>query len=290
MKKYIQYILGILILISLGTTSVHAASLKSEISVNQDGKVVIKNAKIMQLAGKSFFARAEWNDIYLKFLIRTDDSTKITKRVKGTTNYSEIKEGHIVNVEGRLNTSSDNLDIVATAIQDLSLDSNVGTFSGTVIAVNPTANTFSLSTKAEGVITVAADSATITKGSLTITPAHIKIGDKVLSATGTYTFTTKTLAAGGVTLYQDPSQFAPKTVIGVLKSVSSTSVPTTLTVAIEGKIFTVNISAKTELLNNARKNAVLSRFVPGDSLRIYGSRIESLDLILNAEVVRNTTL
>lgn len=288
MKKYLTVALLALILVTPQPT---LAAPKSEISVTPEGKVIVKNARIVQAAGRSFFARAEWNDIFLRMLIRTDVNTKITKHFRGTAQYSEILEGHYVNFEGRLNSSSDTFDILASSVQDISLDSDLGTFSGTITSVNSTNNTFSLSTKSDGIITVSlSNSPTITKGALTLTPSLVHAGDKVLAVTGSYTFPTKTLVANGITLFQDPAQFAPQTFIGTFKATQSTTLPTTMTAVIDGKAYTVRLAAKTQILNTRKAPVLLTRFDAGDSIRIYGRKVESLDLIIDAEVVRNISL
>ncbi len=288
MKKFL--FLAALSLILIGSSAVYAAGPKSELSIDTEGRVTIKNARIIQVAGKSFFARAEWNDIFLRVLIRTDDKTKISKRFKGSALYADIQEGHYLNVEGRLNTSSDTFDIVASSIQDLSLESDTGKFSGTISAINIPANTFTLATKEEGKITVSLAGATITKGSLMLKPDLLRVGDKVLAAVGSYTFPTKTLAAAGITIFQDPAQFISKTYVGKLISVQGTSLPTTLSVAIDGRDYVVQLSTTTEILNTAKKHVLLSRFLTGDPIRIYGKKVESLSNIIEAEVVRNINI
>ena len=288
MKKHT---LGSVIALLLMLPATALAAPKSEISVSADGKVTIKNLHVVQVAGRSYFARAEWDDISLKMLVRTDANTKITKHFKGTAQYGDILQGHYLNVEGHLNSSSDTFDVVASSVQDVSLDSDVGTFSGTVTAVNTNANTLTLATKTDGVITVSLGNApTITRGSLNLTLSLVGAGDKILAATGSYDFPTKTLTANGITIFQDPAQFTSRTFTGTFKSAEGTSLPTSLIVTINGKDYTVRLGKTSSVLTGGKKPVVLSRFVTGDPLRIYGKRVESLDPIIEAEVVRNTNL
>ena len=59
---------------------------------------------------------------------------------------------------------------------------------------------------------------------------------------------------------------------------------------IDGKVYTVNLAQTTLVLNKVRSAALLSRFVVGDTVRIYG-RIEEVDEpIIDAEILRNISL
>jgi hypothetical protein len=56
---------------------------------------------------------------------------------------------------------------------------------------------------------------------------------------------------------------------------------------IDGTTYTVHLSAKTSVLNTAKKPANLVRFVVGDTVRLFGAiRKDSLTTI-DAEVIRD---
>jgi hypothetical protein len=52
----------------------------------------------------------------------------------------------------------------------------------------------------------------------------------------------------------------------------------------------VNLSDKTLIMSANRNSALLNRFVAGDTIRLYGTREEIDDPVIDAEVVRNTNL
>lgn len=260
-----------------------------EIQINPAGKVFIRGAKVVQVAGNSFFTRVEWDDISLKVLLRTDTTTKILKKYSGTAIASDIKEGHYLDIEGTLNTSADNLDIVGTVVRDLSLQTDGATFSGTIQKVGSGSAT--LKTATGEIITLSIGPETkISKGTLQLTPELVQPGNKALRAVGVYSFQTKTLATAELILERDSALYKPQIFEGVFRSSATTTREINLVVEIGKVPFTVFFTEKTAILNRARTKTSFNRFVPGDTVRIYGTRRESLTPQIDAEIIRNTNI
>ncbi len=74
---------------------------------------------------------------------------------------------------------------------------------------------------------------------------------------------------------------------GTLQMVSTTTLPASLTLAMGGTSYTVNLSASTLVLANNWATTSLSLFVPGDTIRIFGTMTGTTTL--TALVVRNTS-
>ena len=77
------------------------------------------------------------------------------------------------------------------------------------------------------------------------------------------------------------------TVEGKLKSLTSTSIPTSIVVTSGDKDYTVNIATDTSVLNSSWLKATLSSFKVGDKVRAYGT---VTNLTMSATVVRDTNL
>jgi hypothetical protein len=78
------------------------------------------------------------------------------------------------------------------------------------------------------------------------------------------------------------------TIEGKISSIEGTTLPTTMVVKTEEKVYTVNIATNTSVLNESWLRAVLSSFNVGDKIRVYGT-VHS-DLTMDATVVRDTSL
>ena len=144
----------------------------------------------MQIAGSTLFTRATWGTTFLRMTILTGASTAFSKSHGESSALSEVKVGDILDIEGALVVSTDNLSINASKIRDHSLDKETKSLIGYVSAVNVASSTFSLVNATFGTTAVRVSTSTIVKkGSKTIGLADIVKNDKVLSASGSYDYT-----------------------------------------------------------------------------------------------------
>src|SRR3989344_3753840 len=274
--------------IILGFFSTAFAAPSSELKISSDGTFMAQNIVVMQKADTNLFARGVWGNAFVRLTILTSPvgvPAKITKKNGGIASVAVIREGDILSVEGSLAQGADYLLVNAKSIQDLSLLVEEKRVSGSVHSVNYGARSFALTDKVLGVVTVyATSSAKVTKGARTLTVGEIVQGDRVLSASGTYDYTTHVLNASAVELHQDQSVFAAKNFQGTLKSLSGTTLPASLTVAVGDTTYTVYLSAKDSVMSKNRTPVSLTRFVAGDTGRFYGSvrktDLKELDAII----------
>lgn len=261
------------------------------ISVSEKGEVKVKNAVVFHIISNTLFIRTNWDNAYIRWTIRTDNNTQIIKKFDGTASLSEIKVGHILNIDGNLVTGSESMDMKATFIRDLSLENEDGSFSGTVYNSDGGGKVLTLKTKNKKDITVTMDSDTVVKkGNININPSKIKTGDIVLGVSGIYHQPSETIKAKSIEIYQDKKVFAPRNFQGKLKSLSSTNLPTNAIVTVGSIDYTVVLGEKTQVLNNKKSNTKLNRFVEGDIVRFYGSIKEGAETTVDAEIIRNLDL
>jgi len=268
-----------------------SAGIRSEIIIDANGNVSAKNVKVFMVPepGKStfFYARAYWDDIFIRMTILTDDKTVITKKYGEKSSVFDIKEGDMVSVEGVFPTSADSLNIKASKITDLSLERESKEISGKITSIDSSLSSFSVFTSKGYSIKVNILGTPITKGVRTIGAGELAAGDRVLSITGIFDYRTDTIDADKITIYQDNVVFYPRNFQGTLKGLSGTSLPTTATVTVSGKDYIVHLSDKAEILSRSRAKTNLTRFVAGDTVRFYGS-IRPTDLsAVDAEIIRD---
>ena len=263
------------------------ASANSDIHFTPDGSITASGILVYQKAGTNLFCRATWGSAFIRLVIVTDASTKVIKGHGESAGVADIAEQDIISLDGALATGADSMVILAKKITDSSLQSADKTFSGAVLSVDTNAQTFTLKDKVFGKVTVATVNATITKGARTISLLDMKAGDKVLNVPGTYDYTTNTLTATSVVVYQDEKVFLPRNFQGTLKSISGTELPITIVVTIGGTDYTVHVPVGSTILKNSKAPALLSRFVVGDTVRFYGV-VRPINLTeVDAEVLRD---
>lgn len=263
----------------------------AEVHIDSKGNTTISEVKVMQLAGGTLFTRIYWGDSYIRLTIKTNNNTRFYRETGEGTTIAEIAVGNILDIAGTINSGSDVLTITATSIKNNSVQKKQNIFSGKVTGIDLSAGSFTLSTSNSGNVTVKTSSGTqFIKGSRNLDLAHLLVGDTITKTSGDYDIPTKTLQASSVTTFVPVGYYSPKNFQGKLVEGSSSSLPTTIKVSIDGKIYTVQLNSSTSILNTARKSVLLSRFVVGDTIRLYGAIREVDEPIIDAEIVRNTNL
>ncbi len=281
----------ILLLALLFSVPIAVQALSSEIHVTKDGKASVSSAKIMQIAGNTFFARLYWGDAFIRFTIKTNSATKFLRGTGEGTTIAEIKEGDILDVSGELQSQSDTLTVIASSVKNSSVQKEQMTLAGTVTGVDLSLRQFTFNNKERGVVTVSVATSTVfLKGTRTLDLEHLRVGDRVSKTSGDYDIPSKTLSAQSVTTYVDPALFKPRLFIGKLTEAPSSTNTPTIKVTISDTPFTVFLSGATTIMRNNRSTTTLQRFVAGDTIRLYGTRREVDEPIIDVEVVRNTNL
>lgn len=265
-----------------------ASAPPSEISIKPDGTFFATNVVVMQKSekeGTNLFARVTWGDVFLRVTVLAS-SAKITKNNGGNAAVGDILVGDILSVKGTLTPGADSLVINALEVRDLSLNVESKSISGTIKTLNAPLNTITLTDKKLGSITVVAPY-NIQKGARTITVGELAVGDKVLSASGTYDYATKTFVAESMEVYQDKAVFKAQNFQGTLKSLSGTALPTTAVVTVGKNEYTVYLPASAKVMSKNKASTTLQRYTAGDTVRFYGS-IRQINLQeIDASLIRN---
>jgi hypothetical protein len=302
MKIY-KFLINIAILLSLsmGSTAVaqtifsdsefDISNPKPEIYIDKTGKISIVGAKVMQFVSNVIYVRVIWQNSFMRLTIKTNQSTTITRKLGEAIKLSDIAVGNYLAINGTLESNSDSLSLFATSIKNLSDQKQQNNFSGTIVSID-TPSKFTLKTASGDSIQLnILPTSEISLGSRIVNSTYLKIGDKVMSTSGTYNYADKNFQVEKMRIYIDMSIFKPKNFKGILKTLPEKNLPTSMIVTINSKDYTVKLSADTQVINNKRKNIALSRFVEEDNIVLYGA-IQELDtpVIDNVEIVRNASL
>ena len=295
-----ELIIGIAILSSIGVTAYSAdgpidltrGEVKSTVTVNKEGDVSLQGIVVTQKAGTNIFAQSRWGSAVVRWVITISSTTALSRRFGAPSDIPEIAIGDYLNVDGVIQgLGGDSLVIKAKKIRNWTKEDESAEFSGVVANSNPENSTLTIILKdSPNIVAKLPTGLGIKKGARTIYMSEVKNGDKLLKARGVYNPIDRILSVESMEIFQEKSIFDSRNFQGSLKSIAATTLPTTLTVTVENKDYTVLLDEKTELMNKARGKALLQRFVAGDSIRIYGA-IEQTNLSnIKAEIVRNISL
>lgn len=264
---------------------------KPEIYIDKTGDISIVGAKVMQFVSNVIYVRVIWQNSFMRLTIKTDQSTNIARKFGEAIKLSDIAVGDYLSIEGTLESNSDSLSLLATKIKNLSDQKQQNNFTGTIYSIDAS-NKLTLKTASGDLVKLNLLSTTeISLGSRIVDFGYLKVGDKIISTSGTYNYADKNFQVDKMRVYIDMNIFKPKNFKGTLKTISEKTLPTSIVVTINSKDYTVKLSSTTQIINNKRKNIVLSRFVEGDSIVLYGAIQESdIPIIDNVEIIRNASL
>lgn len=264
------------------------ADVVSELNINPTGLFSAKNLVVMQKAGTNIFARATWGQAFVRTTLLLNASTTITKKHGESAVAADIREGDRIDVEGALSSGAEGLIITVRTLRDHALLRDGKTLSGTIASVAGGNDTFILNNKTFGTTTISVPSSvSIVQGARTITTADLRTGQKVLIASGTYDYAANTLTVNVLEIYQDPSVFKGRNFEGTLERIDATTLPTILTVRVGGSLYTVYLSGSTSVLSKSKVPAKLSRFMVGDTVRLFGTVRKTNLAEIDAEVIRD---
>ena len=270
---------------------------KPEVHIKPDGTIVVRSGRIDLIAGNTFYLGTFWGTLQMRFTLKTDANTTVTKRYGGRATVSEIKIGDYIDVEGDFFSGSDFFGVQGLRIKDWSLQEEAGTYSGVIVEVNPDEQ-FMLRTPQNQTISVRLSTSTsvfIKKGPITIPFGRLRKGDVVQRISGVYDYAKNILTAEDISVFQGKTEFLPRNFEGTLKQIVTSTIPAMMIVTIKGADYMVKISDKTPILKKNKSIAQIARFVVGDTIRFYGAVREEEKtltdaLVVDAEVVRNLSL
>jgi len=265
-----------------------AANIPSEISIKPDGTFFATNVIVMQKsekAGTNLFSRVTWGSVFLRITVLAF-SAKIIKNNGGSATVEDIQVGDILSVKGTLAPGADSLVINALEVRDLSLNVESKNISGIIKMLNVPLNSFTLTDKKLGAVSVVAPY-NIKKGARIITAGELAVGDKALSATGSFDYLTKTFTASDMEVYQDKSVFKAQNFQGTLKSLPGTALPTIAVITVGKTDYTIYLAASAKVMSKNKAATSLQRFTVGDKVRFYGAIRQTNLFEIDAEIVRN---
>ena len=285
--KYSAFTLCATVLLMLAFPA-RAANIPSEISIKPDGTFFATNVIVMQKsekAGTNLFSRVTWGSVFLRITVLAS-SAKIIKNNGGSATVEDIRVGDILSVKGTLAPGADSLVINALEVRDLSLNVESKNISGIIKMLNVPLNSFTLNDKKLGAVSVVAPYK-IQKGARTISVGELAVGDKILSATGSFDYATKTFTASDMEVYQDKSIFKAQNFQGTLKSLSNASLPANVAVTVGKNDYTVYLPATATVMSKNKAATALQRFTVGDKVRFYGAIRQTNLFEIDAEIIRN---
>ena len=259
--------------------------------IDKNGNVNINQAKVMLIAGTSFYLRYYVGLAFIRILITTTSDTKVYRRYGDNIPMSRIVVGDTINFQGTIQSTADTLTVVASSITDFSDQKQVGGFKGMVVGMGNPDGSFLLATSEQGNITVTTGTTTqIRKGTRFLTPDRIRPGDQITDAEGTFDHGSNTLTANIIVIYTDMSVYQPRNFQGTIKTITGAGNGRSIVFTTNGKDYSVVTDASAKILRANWTASSMDRFVAGDTIRIYGAIRETDDPIIDAEIIRDLNL
>lgn len=124
------------------------------VSIGDDGRALVRGAEVTAVSGGTLTAKTSWGSSALTWTVRTDGDTDFVRKNGSGTALGDIATGDIVSFSGMLDEDANAFTVDADAVKNWSKDDAKTVYTGTVTSVNDDNDTFVLSTKQNGSITV----------------------------------------------------------------------------------------------------------------------------------------
>lgn len=265
---------------------VHNVGSTLEVHINDNGKVLVRGAKVTAINGTTINAETLFGGSNISWVVDASATPKVIRRYGGNSSVSEIAVGDFISFNGMLN-SSGAWNVKATSLKDWSIQVKNSSFSGTISSI--TGASFVLATENGKSVTVNTDANTkIMKGDVSVAFSTLVVGDKISKTEGLYNNNTNVLQAKTVKLYVNPV-VNKRTFEGKITSAVSILPPTSFSFVSEGKTYTVNVPLGISILNKDWAQILLSSFQINDTVRVYGQVQATNTSVIDATVVRNAS-
>ena len=257
-----------------------------EVHINNNGEVLVRGAKVTAITSSSLTATNTWGAAALSWTVNTDANTTFIRRSGGQSSLGEISVGDVISFNGTLVTTAPAFTVQARVVKDFSIQARNASLKGTVQSLIASSSQFVLATQNMGNVNIVINGNTqIKKGDALAVFTDIAIGATV-SVTGVLNTQTNVLTATQVKI-NVPNP--PKTTVqGTVKSIASTTIPTTFVLTVGGIDYKVRVAADTSVLNVFWLRANLSAFQVGNIVRVYGT--VNADATIDATVIRNISI
>ena len=259
-----------------------------ELHIFDDGKVLLRGAKVTAVNPTSVNASFSWGSYTLNGVITTDGSTNIIRKYGGRGTLAEFSVGDILSVQGILVPGQSQPTILARIIKNWSVQKKNATLTGTVGSIDAVNSKFVLNTGNQGAQTVSVSSSTMIKrGDVAGTFADIAVNQKV-AVKGLWDNNLNTIAADEVRISVEKPEEQKMTLQGAVKTApASSTAPTSFVLTVGSTDYTVNVAADTATLNNAWIRTSLGNILVGHTVRVYGAVSSTT---VDATVVRDVSL
>jgi hypothetical protein len=265
---------------------VHNVGSTLEVHISDNGKVLVRGAKVTAINGTTINADTLFGDSNISWVVDASATPKVIRRYGGNSSVSEIAIGDFISFNGTLNATGA-WNVKATNLKDWSIQVKNSSFSGTISSISGAS--FVLATENGKSVTVNTDANTkIMKGDATVAFSTLVVGDKISKTEGLYNNNTTVLQAKTVKLYVNPV-INKRTFEGKITSTVSILPPTSFTFDSEGKTYTVNVPLGISILNKDWAQVLLSSFQVNDTVRVYGQVQATNTSVIDATVVRNAS-
>lgn len=261
------------------------SKLNPEIRIDENGKVLVRGAKVLSVASSTISAVASWGSASVGWTVSTDGSTEFINKFDKTSSFAEIAAGNTISFSGLLDTASSQLTVKAKTVKNWSVEKRNKNFFGFVESIDLGGKNFTLQIQEGGTLKVlVSDQTKFKKQHATSTSfSSLKANDRV-ETKGLWDAAANTLEAREIKiLVEDRKVFEN----GRLKSLPASTTPTSMLVTFKKFDYTVNIDADTAVLNKNWGKASLGDFKLNDHIRVYGAADGAT---IDATVIRNMDL
>ena len=156
-----------------------------EVHINDDGKVLVRGAKVTAINGNAISATTSWGNALLTWTVNVDGNTEFIPRSGGAVNLGEVAVGDTVSFQGQLATASGGLVVNAKVVKDWSIvaaQNQPRVFEGTLKSLAGTTVPTSMVLTVGNVdytVNIAANISVLNNLWLTTSLANFRVGDRV---------------------------------------------------------------------------------------------------------------
>jgi len=171
----------------------------AQMSIAPSGQVIVRDAKVVSISGTTITVRSSWGAFGIVWTVETTGSTRfVPGAIASADALKAIEVGDLIGFSGELDTAAGKATVRATVVRDAALQQDATTSVGTVLSINTSNRTFTLSEK-DATTTVAMASGTLmTRDGNAATLSDLKVDDNV-KVIGSLNTVTRTLTADRIT-------------------------------------------------------------------------------------------
>ena len=257
---------------------------RTELNINHDGKVLVRNAKVTSVATTTVNAVLTFGSSSMNWVINVDSSAEIVGKNGSRSSMADVSVNDVISFQGSL-TSGSPLTVQAKVLKNWSVQKKRVNYFGPITSIDSGTQTFVFNSEEKGSVIVKTSAETKYKktGTSTDSFASLKVGD-IVRVKGSYDNSNNTLDANEVKVFFEKRRVFEG---GKIKTLPGTSTPTTMVVAFGKLDYTVHIDTDTAVVNKNWAPAALSSFKLEDHVRVYGVA-EGINV--EATVIRNLNL